>query len=165
MALELIKRPVVLPRRPAEEVAVGEMLDSILKEVLALRQTEEAELEILRHTRTIPEDYDASDGVTYDLEDGEAATTTIPVPSHYIFLFKRFFTSDIVGTTYETYIDDRLYIKIPDLEFPMELGVPVEHEVKIVVTNLSGAKQSYRTFTTGFFRPKELWERKIRRVW
>ena len=170
---QVIKRPIVarpkpleeIVPRPIEEVAVGQMLDAILKEVLALKQIEDAELEILRHTRTIPEDYDASDGTTYDLADSYFATTTLEVPDHYIFLFKGFFTSDIVGTTYATYIDDRLYVQVPDLTFPVELGVPVEDEVKIVVTNLSGATQTYRTYMRGIFRPRALWKRKIRRVW
>ena len=171
--MEVIRRPIIVrPRppeeivpRPVEEAAIERMLNTILNEVLALKRMKEIELEIIRHTRTIPEDYDASDGVVYDLESGYFATVTLDVPGHYIFLFKKFFTTDVVGTTYAIYIDNRLYIQVPDLEFPVELGVPVEDEVKIVVTNLSGSKQTYITYMAGIFRPRNLWERAIRRVW
>lgn len=176
----LARPPAIKPAVPEEERAVPRpmmepiigKLDSLLKEVVelrqeirALRKVEDAELDILRHTRTIPEDYDASDGVLYDLDDGYAATITLEIPTNHIFLFKEFFSSDVVGTTYATYIDGRLYVTVPDLEFPVELGIPVEKEVKIVVTNASGVTQTYVTYIRGVFRPKALWKRPVRRAW
>lgn len=175
----LARPPTVKPAVPEEEVVprlmegpIAEKLDSLLKEIVELRQetralkkVEEAELEIVRHTRTIPEDYDASDGVIYDLATSSAATVTLKVPSNHVFLFKGFFSTDIVGTTYATHIDGRLYVSVPDLEFPAELGIPVQKEVKIVVTNASGATQTYVTNIRGLFRPKMLWKRVIKRAW
>lgn len=161
--------PILYPRgrRKIEEMLKPTTIDLATLEKLLreLLQVEDTRLEIDHHNKTIPEDYDASDGIQYDLDNGYAATITLLVPKGQIFLFTSFFTFDILGTTYQTYIDGRLYVDVPDMEFPAPLGIPVENEAKIVVANASGATQTYRTYLTGIFRPRALWKRPVKRAW
>jgi len=148
----------------AVAVTREELLSRIHSNLTRLLEIEEERLEILRHTRTIPEDLDGADAVRFSLADGDAALVTFEVPRGYVYLLKRYYATDVIDTFYYLYLDEVLYLtNVPDYEFQRELGEPLKARFELYVVNATGFTQTYLVSIRGLWRPRPLWERPITR--
>jgi len=139
----------------AVAVTREELLSRIHSNLTRLLEIEEERLEILRHTRTIPEDLDGADAVRFSLADGDAALVTFD---------KRYYATDVIDTFYYLYLDEVLYLtNVPDYEFQRELGEPLKARFELYVVNATGFTQTYLVSIRGLWRPRPLWERPITR--
>lgn len=115
-------------------------------------------LNIQYHNNIIEHDIDISDSVAYDLSASEAAEVTYKVPSNYVMLLRKFYSTLNDNTTYYVYLNDEMFQYVPDMEFPgMGLAVSPQITFKMYVLNTSGSSQSYTSLIEASLRRSAYW--------
>lgn len=115
-------------------------------------------LDIWHHNNVTEHDNDISDSVAYDLSASEAAEVTYKVPSNYVMLLRKFYSTLNENTTYYVYLNNELFQYVPDMEFPgMGLAVSPQVTFKMYILNTSGSSQSYTSLIEASLRRSAYW--------
>lgn len=127
-----------------------------------LDQTNELLAELLNlqyHNNITEHDIDISDSVVYSLSASEAAEVSYTIPSNYVMLLRKFYTTLNGDTTYYVYLNDELFQYVPDMEFPgIGLAISPQVEFKMYVLNTSVSSQSYTSLIEASLRRSAYWE-------
>lgn len=115
-------------------------------------------LGIWYHNNNIEHDIDISDSLIYSLGGSVAAEVSYTVPSNYVMLLRKFYTTLNDDTTYYVYLNDELFQYVPDMDFPgMGLAISPQVTFKMYVLNTSGSSQSYTSLIEASLRRSAYW--------